>query len=230
MKLELEKRRLDFEEIRAGNEDKFEQFRTQMEANIEVSKNNQQAQMDNINAQIEQFKVSVDSQNKQAKIASDAEAARAKLEKEYQQINSDILLAREELSLKRDELIVELRKIADKKEVEQFSLMIDARVAGFEEKLQTAELELKKTQGDLDLQERFITEQRLQAEHQIELGHSKIESLEKVIDVALKKKELDAPLEMPKVDEAPKKKKRVVSDVQRDKSGNIARIIRSEED
>ena len=233
-KLKLERERFIFDQQRAANEDKFEQFKTQMETNIELSKNAQTAQLDQINQQIEQFKISTDAQTKQTKIAADAEAQRAKLELEYQSISAEISKVQQELELKRAEMMVELRKIADKKEVDQFALMIDARVAGFEEKLQTAQLELEKTHGTLDMQERFITEQRLQAEHQLQLGHSKIESLEKIVDIALKKKELDAPVEIKTepltkaTDKAKPKKKK--SKILRDKNGEILEIHSEESD
>lgn len=231
-KLGLEVRKQEFAEKRAMHEDQFEQFKTEMQANIEVSKNAQMTQMEEIKGQIQQFKIASESQAKQAAIAADAEKARAKIEQDYQKIAADIALAQQELALKRDELLVELRKVVDKKEVDQFSLMIDQRVAGFEAQLETAKLDLEKTHSTLDMQERLITEQRLQAEHQLQLGHSKIESLEKVLDVALKKKELDAPIEAPKMAESseskPKKPKKTRSKVVRDKNDNIVEILNEE--
>jgi hypothetical protein len=231
MKVQLDQQRLQLEGQKLSADDQFRQLQLQATQQLEFAKMQQSERISSIEAQLEQFKVSGQQQLDSMKIQADAEEARANLEKEYQKISNDIMLAQQDMALKRDELLVELRKIADKKEVDQFGLMIDERVATVNAQLEKTKLELEAQRSSLDMQERFITEQRLQAEHQLQLGHSKIESLEKVIDVALKKKELDMPMEI-KVPEAekPKKKRKTVSDVQRDKDGNIARIIRSEED
>jgi hypothetical protein len=229
-KLELEGQKFQFEQAKQATQDQFEQLKIQSNEQIEVAKLQQSERISMIESQLEQFKIQGAQQLESMKVQASSEEARADLEKEYQKISADISLAQQEMSLKRDELLVELRKIADKKEVDQFALMIDARVAGFEEKLATAQLELDKTHGALDIQERFITEQRLQAEHQLQIGHSKIESLEKMMDVALKKKEFDAPSEV-KTSEmaAPQKPKRKTSKVVRDKEGNIDKIIHEED-
>lgn len=226
---QLEMARFQFEQQKEVTGNQLEQLKLQMEGQIEGAKMAQADRIMQIESQLEQFKIQGQQQLEQMKLAGQAEESRAQLEKEYQKISADISLAQQEMALKRDELLIELRKIADKKEVDQFALMIDARVAGFEEQLKTAQLELEKTHSTLDMQERFITEQRLQAEHQLQLGHSKIESLEKMMDVALKKKELDMPIEKPKEQRAePKKARKTRSKVLRDKNDNILEIINEE--
>lgn len=230
MKVQLDQQKLQLDYDRFTADDRFRQMQLQANQQLDIAKMQQADRISSIESQLEQFKISGQQQLDSMKIQADAEEARANLEKEYQKISNDIMLAQQDIALKRDELLVELRKIADKKEVDQFGLMIDERVAAVNAQLEKTKLELEAQRSSLDMQERFITEQRLQAEHQLQLGHSKIESLEKVIDVALKKKELDAPIEMPKEAEAPKKAKKKKSKVVRDKNGDISEIIHSEDD
>jgi hypothetical protein len=227
MRVQVDQQRLQLDAQKMTADQQFQQLQLQATQQLEFAKIQQADRISAIESELAQFKLGSEQQLQQMKMANDANIANEELEQQYQKIGAEVALAQQELSLKRDELLVELRKIADKKEVDQFALMIDERVAGFEAQLEAAKLELEKQHSGLELQERFITEQRLQAEHQLQLGHSKIESLEKIVDIALKKKELDAPLEV-KQPETPKSKKRV-SKVKRDKNGDIAEIV-SEED
>lgn len=232
MKIQIEQQRLQLDGQKMSADAQLEQLKIQANQQIEVAKIARDDRLAGLESQLAQFKLQSEQQLQFTKLSSDAQVKNEELEQQYQKISADIMLAQQELSLKRDELLIELRKIVDKKEVDQFALMIDERVAGFEAQLETAKLELEKQHGALELQERFITEQRLQAEHQLQLGYSKIESLEKIVDVALKKKELDAPIEIKQPDapkETPKAKKKK-SKVVRDKNGDIAEIIHSEED
>lgn len=228
--VEMAKLQLEREKATAGIQ--LEQLKMQAQQAIEMAKIEKDTTLKNIEAQLTQYKVMGDQQIEQLKVQMQTEESRAELEKEYQKISADILTAQQEMELKRQELLVELRKIADKKEVDQLSLMIDERVRGFENQLEAARVELEKTTAMLDMKERFITEQRLQAEHQLDKNNRRLESVEKVLDLALKKKELDAPIEVPKASEPeeskPKKPKKTRSKVVRDKNDNIVEILNEE--
>lgn len=230
MKLQLENRKLDLEAQKFTATQQFEQIKLETSQQLEIAKMEREDRIKLIETQIEQFKTQSAQQLEQLKIQSDAEKVRANLEKEYQKIGADISLAQQELALKRDELLVELRKVADKKEVDQLALIIDQRIAGFEQQLEKARLELDATNQALDLKERYITEARLQSDHKFDQNTKQLEAIEKMLDVALKKKELDAPLEVkePKI-EAPKKPRKKKSKVVRDKNGDIAEIIHEED-
>lgn len=232
MKVQIEQQRLQLDAQKMSADAQIEQLKVHSTQQIEIAKIQRDDRLAGLESQLAQFKLQAEQQLQFAKLSNDTAVKTEELEQQYQKISADIMLAQQELALKRDEMLIELRKIVDKKEVDQFALMIDERVAGFEAQLETAKLELEKQHSSLELQERFITEQRLQAEHQLQLGHSKIESLEKIVDIALKKKELDMPMEV-KQPEAPKetpKAKKKRSKVVRDKNGDIAEIIHSEED
>ena len=233
-KLELEGARFQFEQQKQSAQDRFREIEIQSKERIEIEKINRDDRLANIEAQITQFKIQGEQALKNAELQGKFEGNAANLEKEYQKISADISLAQQELSLKRDQLLVELRKVADKKEVDQFASMIDERVLGFEEQLKSAQFELEKNNSALDLKERYLTEQRLQAEHQTQLTQEKFSGLEKLLDVALKQKELQAPAITPMKDtpleDAPKKAKKTRSKIVRDKNGNISEIVNQEED
>jgi hypothetical protein len=232
MKMQLESAKLQLEREKMTSDMQLEQLKLQSEQQIEIARIQRDDRLANIESQLTQFKIQGEQQLKQLEMQMNAEESRAQLEKEYQKISADISLAQQDIELKRQELLVELRKVADKKEVDQLSLMIDQRVAGFEAQLEQSKLELEKTVTMLDMKERYITEERLQAEHQLQLGHSRIDSLEKVLNVALKKKEFDAPIEASKIAESseskPKKPKKTRSKVVRDKNDNIIEILNEE--
>lgn len=226
-KIKLETRKQEFAEQRAMTEDRLEQLQMQMKEGIEVAKMGQDQELATIKAQLDQFKVAGEQQLSELKMQIASEESRAELEKEYQKISADIALSQQELELKRQEMLVELRKIADKKEVDQLSLMIDERVAGFESQLKSAQLELDKTVTMLDMKERFMTEQRLQAEHQLEKNNDKLQAVEKMLDLSLKSKALEAVEVQPKEvkPEPPKKPRKTRSKVIRDKNGDIDTIL-----
>ena len=224
MKLQLEGQRLQMDGQKHSAQMQLEQLKLQSAQQIEIARIERDDRIASIESQIEQYKISGEQQLEQMKVAADSEKAAAILDKEYQKISSDIVLAQQEMQLKRDELMVELRKIADKKEVDQFALMIDERVAGFEAQLKTAQLELDKTTQALALKERYMTEQRLQTEDAIKQNTHHLDLIHSALDLALKKKELEAPvISAPTPSESAPKAKRKMK-VVRDKSGNIAGI------
>lgn len=136
---------------------------------IELSKLTQAAQIEAINNQLEAFKAKIDEGEKAANLRLD-----------YERLNNEIVLAQEDLALKRDELLVELRKVTDKKEVDAFKLALEERVAGYEAQLAAAQQSLEEQRGSLELQERFMTEQRLQAEHKLQEMESQIRMISMV--------------------------------------------------
>jgi hypothetical protein len=103
--------------------------------------------------------------------------------------------------------------------MDEFQAAMDLKIADFESKLATSELELKKTTEMLSIQERIATEQRLQNEN-------KLSALSDTLDIALKQKELQAPVKLEAPTPTAKSKR---SRVLRDDKGDIAEIIHEEE-
>lgn len=199
---DLATRQLDFDEQRAMTEDKLQQMSDQMTGQIEEAKVAQTTQIAQLKAQVDQFKIQADNQIKMQQLAEESQKAQADLQLHYQKINADITTKREEMSLERDGLLVEMKKIASQSEVDQFSNMIDARVAQYEKTLGTAQQELEQTKVLLTAhleaaqQTRLNAEEiRLEREHAMDLHTQKIEALHTVVETALKHKELIAPPE-----------------------------------
>jgi len=230
-KLKLEGAKFGLEQEKLSVDARFREIELQSKERIEIEKINRDDRLANLESQIAQFRIQGEQALKNAELQGKFEGDAANLEKEYQKISADISLEQQKLALQRDELLVELRKIVDKKEVDQFAAMIDERVLGFEQQLEAARFELEKTNSALDLKERYLTEQRLQAEHQMQITQEKFSGLEKLIDVAIKHKELTASPEIKDVEEVkPKKPRKTRSKVIRDKNGNISEILNQEED
>lgn len=228
----LEEQKFLFEQQKQIKQDQFQELQIQADQAIEIEKIKRDERLANLEAQLTQFKISVDAQTKQMATAAEAEKNRNELEKEYQEISANIIQFREQLEIDRGKLLVELRKVADKKEVDQMALMIDARVAESEKLLETARLQLEESTRKLDLQERWATELRLQKEDAAKEVHSKLDGLQKIMEVALMKKELDAPheSEKPKEEKKPEKPKKRRSKVKRDKNDNIVEIVHEDVD
>lgn len=230
--LKLDGARFQFDQQKQIKEDEFRQLEIQANQTIEIEKIKRDDRMANIESQLSLYKINADSQAKQMELSANIEESRANLEKEYQQLNAEITTTREELTIKKEALIVELRKIADQKDVDTFQAMLDARVVKFEEALATSQHELEKTKMMLDEKEKYATEQRLQSEHALAIHTAKLDTIHSLVDVALKHKELSAPIEQipikavaPAVPSAPRNRK---SKVVRDKNGDITEILHTE--
>ena len=230
--IELDKARLLFDQQKQSVEDRFRELEINAKQAIEIEKIKQDDRITSLQAQIDQYKIATDNQTKQMQIAAEGQQAREKLEKEYQAIGAEIIKMREELQVKREELLVEIRKVADKKEIDQVTLMIDARIAESEKVLDAARLQLEQATSKLDLEERWATEFRLQKEEADKTVHSKLDGLTKVMEMALMKKELEAPSGQPKepTEEKPSKPKKRRSKVKRDKNDNIVEIVHEDVD
>lgn len=179
---------------------------------LEIAKLQQDERVNQINAELEQFK-----------LQSEQSFNFGQLQIQYEELKANIMQAQQELAAKRDELLVEMQKVTDKKEYESFKLGIDARVAEYEMQLGTAQQALETRFHMLDEQEKYATERRLQSEHQLQ-------GMQAAMTLALQQKELQAPPEAPKAPpvtfnvEAPKPVKAPVSNIIRDASGNIISI------
>jgi hypothetical protein len=138
----------------------------QSKERIEMTKLSQEKMIADLESQVEQFKIQSDNFNAQA----EQQQSLAKLQ-------TDIQLAQEKLALDRDALMVELRKITGNQEVMQFSEQTKAQLAQFEMALAQSTQQLEQYKVALDEKEKYATEARLQAEHQLELFRTHIEML-----------------------------------------------------
>jgi hypothetical protein len=109
-----------------------------------------------IKAQLESMKINAGS----AKDNSQAQM-------DYQQLVAGITKSREELAFRREELMLEYQKVASEAEVAKYKVMLDERFGTVDAQLAQTQQFLEKQYQEAEMQERWATEQRLQAEHSI---------------------------------------------------------------
>lgn len=153
--------KLKEQELQAANQIKIAELQAnqvleQGRMQLEVAKLQQNERIAGLESQLEQFK-----------IQSQGESEIAKLQLQYSELSAEISKAQQDLALKRDALLVELQKIADKKEVDQFALMIDEGLAAHKMQLEAQQQALNEYKAQLDMQEKYMTEARLQDEHRM---------------------------------------------------------------
>lgn len=190
LRVQLETEKLKFEQARQGNLDRMKEIEIQAKEVIEIEKIKRDERIATIEAQIEQFKISSKAQSEGMQLAAESQKLEAEIAAKYQEISSSIMLAREEMELKRQELMVEVRKIVDKKEMDQFEALLSARTLAFDEQLATAQHELEKSMSQISQLEKVVTEVRLQDEHNTNLHSAKLEGIQKLLDTAIKQQEL----------------------------------------
>lgn len=156
-KIDLETRRLEFEEAKAMTSDRLEQMQMQMDQGIEGAKIAQKERLDGFALQLEQIKMQ-----------TEAGINTAELNLKAEQLQAEIALQQQELENKRTELIVQLKEITDKSQLKQVEMLLDSRVEQQKKQLEDLYFSLEKQKVILDEREKYATEARLQSEHQLE--------------------------------------------------------------
>lgn len=131
---------------------------------LEITKIQSDEKIAMIRAQVDQFRIQSDN----AKSYQDQQIA-------LQKLYSDIAEAREALAIKRDEVLTEFRKISSQAEAEQMRLQMEGQVKAFEMNLAAVESQLMQSKVMLDEREKYMTEARLQAEHDLETARFQVE-------------------------------------------------------
>lgn len=174
--VDLERLKLDAQS--KGADAKFKMMDLQMRTQIEYAKINQNERFQSIKAQLEQLRLNIQSG-----------MAQTELQVSIEKIQNDIGQAWKELALKEQALMANIQSEVGKGEVEQFKIMLDARVKNQELSLDQAyqELEAFKVQveaqnNQVSLQERVATEQRLQEEHQANMHVQGIDAAARLIE------------------------------------------------
>lgn len=117
-------------------------------------------------AQAERFKA-LEAQLDSMKTQQESAQAYADLQLKYQELSAEIQQAREKLALDREALYIEAQKIADKRQADQIKAVLDEQVAATDAALATAAQRLEEQRVMLDEQEKYMTEERLQSEHDL---------------------------------------------------------------
>lgn len=239
-KIKLEGAKFQFEQQKQIKEDQLEEIRIQANQQIEIAKLQQNDRLASLESNVQQFKIQSEQQLKLFQLQESAQESQVKLQQsqselqlEYQRISADIAQAEQELLLKREQLMIEVAKVTDKKEVDQFALMLDARTRMFEERLATAQQQLDAKFQAMEEQEKILTEIRLQSEHKLDEAIGKVDILGRVTDVvkSLKEtKQMDV-TPAPKVEEPKAKKAKLRrTKVTRNKNNDIEELLTTIED
>lgn len=168
-KAKLEEQRFMFEQQRAVFQDQllqqkqtsdaqFKQIELQANNQLEIAKIQQQERFESFANQLAQIKMS-----------NDAGLQSAELNQKAQALQADIALAQEELLAKRNEFLLQAQEIASKTEAKQLEMIMDARVSEQKKQLDELYFALDKQKMILDEREKYATEERLQAEHQLQV-------------------------------------------------------------
>lgn len=175
---------------------------------MEMTRVQSQAQTAALKAQFEQFKLQVE-----------AGQATAELQLSYQQLSADIGKTREELALKHDALFVEMQKISGEDQAKQFKLLIDKQSADFDAQLRQQQLALDEQKVMLDEREKYLTEQRLQSEHELENIRTKVEMVTMLKEATSAEAPKLPPVHITVESPTPTKKKKKIK-IERDEFGN----------
>ena len=217
---EIAQARLAFDQERALFQDGLQQQKQTAEQQLEQSKIQAEAQIEVAKLQQQERFEAFANQLAQIKMGNEAGLKTAELNQKAQELQAQIALSQEELISKRNEFLLEARQIASQTEVKQLELIIDARVAEQKKKLDELYFSLEREKVILDEKEKYMTEQRLQAEHQLEVLTSVTELHRSLKEI----KETPPPpitvnLEVP---QKPKKKRK--SKIIRDETGTATHL------
>lgn len=168
----------------ANSELQLKSYQVQADEKLEYAKLQQQSRIAELEAQLKMLQT-------QSAIASEESSSQL----EAQRLEADIIAAREELQLKQNQMLIELQKVTDKKEYDQLKLAMEAQARASETRLREAEQRLEAFKIQSEEQEKWATEKRLQAEHDLT-------KLETKANIVSKLKELTEP----KTETAVKKK------------------------
>lgn len=181
-RLQLEVRRQTFEEQRAMTEDQLEQLKIQMDGQLENAKLMQKERLDGFALQLEQIKN-----------ANANGVAVSELNIKAQSLQSELMLAQQEIAARRAEFLLQAKEIADKTEVAQLKLLIDKATADEKQRIEELYAGVQAQQAMLSEREKWITESRLQEEHKLKVAESVVTMQAAVVDMQKTLKEMKAP-------------------------------------
>lgn len=171
-KIDLETRRLSFDEQKAMTDDRMTQMQMQMDGQIEQAKIAQKDRLDGFALQLEQIKMQ-----------TDAGIRTAELNQKASDLQASIELQQQDLDNKRAELMVTLQNLTDKTQLKQMELLLDSRVAEQKHQLEQLYFGVEKQKIILDEKEKYLTEARLQSEHQITQAEHQLHALTSLTEV-----------------------------------------------
>jgi hypothetical protein len=217
---EIAKERLIFDQNRAVFQDKLLEQKQGADAQLEQLKISADQQIKVAELQQKERFESFANQLEQIRLANETGLKSQEINQKAMQLQADIALAQEELASKRNEFLLQAKEIASKTEVAQLELIMDARVSEQKKQLEELYFGLEKEKVILDEKEKYMTEQRLQAEHQLEVLMSVTEMHKSLKEI---KEAPPAPITVHVALPEPSKKRKKAKIV-RDASGNASEL------
>jgi hypothetical protein len=214
---------LKTQEIQATNQ--LEMMKMQGDQQIKVAQIQSQERIEAIRLQQEAALANMQSQIDTFKVQSDAAMSQQELSVKVEQIRADMAQAQAEIQVKRDALMVEMQKAQGAQGLAEFQAMLDQQAQSFDAQIRMQETALKEKLGMLDEQEKLMTEQRLQSEHQLEQMRTKVEMVTMLKEVTKPAEQPPITINMP----APKKTKKKIK-VKRDSDGNMTHLEAEDEE
>lgn len=141
----------------------------QSEERIKTLELQQNERFKTIDSQLEQFKIQSDNSNKQADRVLD-----------FQKLQGEIFKAGEEIAIKREQLMIEMQALGVESQLDAEGIASKERLAALDADLIRKEQELEGLKVMLSEKEKYMTEQRLQEEHELNKIMQQIEMVTKV--------------------------------------------------
>ncbi len=204
--------------------ERTEMAKIQSQESIEMAQLQQTERIAGLKAQIETFK-----------LQSEQGTAATEIQIQYEKLSSDIQLRMDELAIERDKNFIKMREIGDAKEAEQFRIMFESRALQLEESLAASQQMLDESYMQLDMKERFMTEQRLQSEHQLQKIEVMAKAMQKppepakTINVEAAKPSEHTVIRDPNGNIIQVKSGSKISKIERDAMGNITKVVTAKE-
>ena len=214
---------LKTQEIQATNQ--LEMMKMQGDQQIKVAQIQSQERIEAIRLQQEAALANMQTQIDTFKVQSDAAMSQQELSVKVEQIRAEMAQAQAEIQVKRDALLVEMQKAQGAQGLAEFTAMLEQQAMQFDAQIKVQEVALKEKLGMLDEQEKFMTEQRLQSEHELEKMRTKVETMMMIKEATKPPEQAPITVQMPE----PRKTKKKIK-IQRDAEGNMTHLEAEDEE
>lgn len=171
-KLKLEEARIMTEQQKVANDSKLKEYQILADERIETARLQLEQQVSSIKGQLDQMAMQMSAQD---------DAAKRQLE--FEKVRSEIAVAQTELAQRAQEIEIEVAKLGDARMKAVYEAQATERLAYIDAELKASAQRLEEQRTQMEMGERWATEQRLQQEHELE-------KLYKAVEIAAKQAEV----------------------------------------
>jgi len=196
-------------QLEVNSNEKIEGAKLRWTIEQEQQKVEQEKTITLLNAQLAQFKANID-----------ANKSTAELQLQQQKLAAQINEVQEDLNIKRDALLVELRKITGAEEIAQFKAMTDQQVAAYEMQLQAAAHKLEEFNSVMNVRDKQMTDARVRQEIALAQSEHLLDRVKTAMEAA--KPPEPAPVTINQAPQEPPLES--YSKIVKDKFGNVLQV------